>query len=1071
MVTPFTGASFVLPGAAALSGAAAVAIARVCYQAFSGRAGDREPKYCGQHAQTEEQEAGPVPDCPETEFQDGCTNTEDAASFLCACMSSAGLVAMAIDQRGVVVGWTERAERATGVKAEAALGYRLEHLVHQDSRQALSAAVTKTSRGYHEERLRIRFGEPFRELFVSASPLRNAAGRVAGMLVAGLDVTRLAERLDSAEKVAEDLSRLLETMNVPIIGMDREGSVTEWNRQAELLTGYSKADVMGRNLVGTMMVEESSRASFTKEVLEDGLRGVEATNYRFPIFTKAGHRREVLLSATTRRSGSGEAVGVLSVGQDITETRAESKMLASYVKICGAAVWFMWGCTKTGAATAWKTKDAEQLIAQESEMGSGDPRMVIWRVYFISILKTMCQSLWWRYKLATQDSPHPSFEYEFCFEAANGHVKWYKVEGHLIKESAGEREFEVTGSVRECTSMWIEKVMGDKYQKWWSCMCHMVFDATLLVDTQEYRVLNAWGEEKVFGCKLQPNCAVLQLLKADDHAVLKQCFNEVTYKGSERGRTMTLLQPGGKQKEIVAECFLLSADQENPNECMMGIRMDEPSSDGDVAALWNVTKPTRVLTLEDLARLKSGLKQHRRPVQAMRRGSADGRKRGAKRGGHASSLSLTSIPEDMAEGLRDGHDDDLPSVSSVAVGEEPDEHEDPLESGQSSGSASSTSLISECGNCNSDPRSVSEALLSQGGDHPGKLLNPPDASPRLAWQAATRTQLENFQQSFDSGPQAISGASGGFRNRFKEKPRGPPEVKIKWNGKAYDVNLDELESLDHLRKRIEELTSVPPFRQTLIHAGRRLPQSDEGDEEAAATEWSELRMSVRPKQPIMLIGSPAQEASPAPALPQQLSGKSQNGMRSKGVARAWPTPTSPRAVMSHGTPMRQEPCGSPVLCPKAEPPSNAVPDAEAAGSEASPPAPADAKTLGQACNGSQEAKGFCMSEAAQPNSIPSTSLQTTPQDESSDQALERPCSSEQEAEEASEEAGVAEEAAEAHAEMDHEVALEAQPLKAEEDRDLAENVEDETGEDREALLVQNQCSLAQSPDCETESQR
>ena len=28
-------------------------------------------------------------------------------------------------------------------------------------------------------------------------------------------------------------------------------------------------------------------------------------------------------------------------------------------------------------------------------------------------------------------------------------------------------------------------------------MCHMVFDATLLVDTQEYRVLNAWGEEKV----------------------------------------------------------------------------------------------------------------------------------------------------------------------------------------------------------------------------------------------------------------------------------------------------------------------------------------------------------------------------------------------------------------------------------------------------------------------------------------------------------------------------------------------------------------------------------------------
>jgi len=808
------------------------------------------------------------------------------------------------------------------------------------------------------------------------------------VLFAGFDVTRLAERLDSAELVAEDLSRLLETMNVPIIGMDREGSVTEWNRQAERLTGYSKADVMGRNLVGTTMVEESLRASFTKEVLEDGLNGVEATNYRFPIFTKAGQRREVLLSATTRRSGSGEVVGVLSVGQDITETRAESKMLASYVKICGAAVWFMWGCTKTGAATAWKTKDAEQLIAQESEMGCGDPRMVIWRVYFISILKTMCQSLWWRYKLAPQDPSHPSFEYEFCFEAANGHVKWYKVEGHLIKESAGEREFEVTGSVRECTSMWIEKVMGDKYQKWWSCMCHMVFDATLLVDTQEYRVLNAWGEEKVFGCKLQPNCAVLQLLKADDHAVLKQCFNEVTYKGSERGRTMTLLQPGGKQKEIVAECFLLSADQENPNECMMGIRMDEPSSDGDVAALWNVTKPTRVLTLEDLARIKSGLKQHRRPVQAMRRGSADGRKRGAKRGGH-SSLSLTSIPEDMhEEGLRDGNDDDIRSVSSVAVGEE----QDPLESGQSSGSTSSTSLISECGNCNSDPRSVSEALLSQGDNPARRLGEAPDASPRHTWQPATRTQLENLQHSLEGKRVGTGGRQvaqpAPRKQSYKEEPRATPQVKIKWNGNSYNVNLDELESLDQLRNRIEELTNIPPFRQTLIHSGRRLPQYDEveGDDESKDQEWQEFRLSVRPKQPIMLIGSPAQERSPAttaanlPPQPtsQQPSGKTgvlkQSSMKSS--SRPWPSPASPRAPQSHGTPLRTgtEPPGrSPILTPKAEPGTTAT-DGEAGDFEQSP---LPGKTTVIRTGGMV---GFCLE--AEPKSPPSTSQTRSPEESS-----------------------------------------------------------------------------------------
>ena len=51
-----------------------------------------------------------------------------------------------------------------------------------------------------------------------------------------------------------------------------------------------------------------------------------------------------------------------------------------------------------------------------------------------------------------------------------------------------------------------------------------------------------------------------------------EAFNEVTFKGFERGRTLHLLRPGN-QRDTPAQCFLLSADQENPNECMMGIRM------------------------------------------------------------------------------------------------------------------------------------------------------------------------------------------------------------------------------------------------------------------------------------------------------------------------------------------------------------------------------------------------------------------------------------------------------------------------------------------------------------------
>eukprot|EP00742_Colponemidia_sp_Colp-10_P003169 GILJ01003377.1.p1 GENE.GILJ01003377.1~~GILJ01003377.1.p1 ORF type:complete len:685 (-),score=133.74 GILJ01003377.1:190-2031(-) len=62
-----------------------------------------------------------------------------------------------------------------------------------------------------------------------------------------------------------------------------------------------------------------------KEVLDNALNGRETANYEFPLFTKHGTRREILLNATTRRDASGAIVGVVGVGQDITEKKAAER--------------------------------------------------------------------------------------------------------------------------------------------------------------------------------------------------------------------------------------------------------------------------------------------------------------------------------------------------------------------------------------------------------------------------------------------------------------------------------------------------------------------------------------------------------------------------------------------------------------------------------------------------------------------------------------------------------------------------------------------------------------------------
>jgi PAS domain S-box-containing protein len=119
------------------------------------------------------------------------------------------------------------------------------------------------------------------------------------------------------EHVAHDLTLLIDTANVPIFGVDSRGLVNEWNQTSEKITGFTKDEVLGKDLVQTYITNEYRES--VKKVLDDALLGQETANYEFPLFTKDGQRVLVLLNSSTRRDAKGEITGVLGVGQDITE--------------------------------------------------------------------------------------------------------------------------------------------------------------------------------------------------------------------------------------------------------------------------------------------------------------------------------------------------------------------------------------------------------------------------------------------------------------------------------------------------------------------------------------------------------------------------------------------------------------------------------------------------------------------------------------------------------------------------------------------------------------------------------
>jgi PAS domain S-box-containing protein len=130
-------------------------------------------------------------------------------------------------------------------------------------------------------------------------------------------------------RMATELQQLIDTANAPIFGVDANGLVNEWNQKAVKITGYSRYEVFGRSLVEDFIAEDYK--VLVKEVLDNALVGKETSNFEFPLYTKDGKRVEVLLNATTRRDASGNIVGVVGVGQDITHLKEVDRLKSNIV--------------------------------------------------------------------------------------------------------------------------------------------------------------------------------------------------------------------------------------------------------------------------------------------------------------------------------------------------------------------------------------------------------------------------------------------------------------------------------------------------------------------------------------------------------------------------------------------------------------------------------------------------------------------------------------------------------------------------------------------------------------------
>jgi two-component system, cell cycle sensor histidine kinase and response regulator CckA len=151
-----------------------------------------------------------------------------------------------------------------------------------------------------------------------SAPMRMDGGRYYGRIWYFRDVTE-RKAAETALRVERDRAqRYLDTAQVMLLALDREGRVTSINQEGCRLLGWSEAELLGRNWIETCL---PPRLRDELQRIFDQLQAGDTSVVENSVLTRAGEERLIEWRNRVLRDNGGAVIGTFSSGTDITERR------------------------------------------------------------------------------------------------------------------------------------------------------------------------------------------------------------------------------------------------------------------------------------------------------------------------------------------------------------------------------------------------------------------------------------------------------------------------------------------------------------------------------------------------------------------------------------------------------------------------------------------------------------------------------------------------------------------------------------------------------------------------------
>jgi PAS domain S-box-containing protein len=150
-------------------------------------------------------------------------------------------------------------------------------------------------------------------------PVKDAQGAVQGLVLSLVDVTQRIQAEQELREERDFAQTLIGTAQAIVLVLDTQGRVVQFNPYLEEISGYSLEEVQGKDWFSTFLPARDQ--DWVRELFVQAVGDIQTLGNVNAMVTKDGQERQIEWYDKTLKDAKGNVVGLLAIGQDVTERR------------------------------------------------------------------------------------------------------------------------------------------------------------------------------------------------------------------------------------------------------------------------------------------------------------------------------------------------------------------------------------------------------------------------------------------------------------------------------------------------------------------------------------------------------------------------------------------------------------------------------------------------------------------------------------------------------------------------------------------------------------------------------